>query len=173
VGFVVDKAVLGQVFSEYFGSPANLHSPISPSSLSPGNGMIGLFVAAAPSRTNCTPPPTVPNYLKLNAMRIIVQPPGRMEHKLAVACFKLVIRYSLIERKKVTKCSENNNPTSTRGLPTSRPQISIIPGFPSLNTFSFTSRSVFHESAVLIRVHTEKVVAPATSEVHILMGKLK
>jgi hypothetical protein len=26
VGFVVDKIPLGQVFSEYFGSPANLHS---------------------------------------------------------------------------------------------------------------------------------------------------
>jgi hypothetical protein len=26
VGFVVDKVALGQVFSEYFGSPANLHS---------------------------------------------------------------------------------------------------------------------------------------------------
>jgi hypothetical protein len=26
VGFVVDKVVLGQDFSEYFGSPANLHS---------------------------------------------------------------------------------------------------------------------------------------------------
>jgi hypothetical protein len=26
VGFVVDKVALGQVFSEYFGSPANIHS---------------------------------------------------------------------------------------------------------------------------------------------------
>jgi hypothetical protein len=26
VGFVVDKVALGQVFPEYFGSPANLHS---------------------------------------------------------------------------------------------------------------------------------------------------
>jgi hypothetical protein len=26
VGFVVDKVALGQVFSEYFGSLANLHS---------------------------------------------------------------------------------------------------------------------------------------------------
>jgi hypothetical protein len=26
VGFVLDKEVLGQVFSEYFGSPANHHS---------------------------------------------------------------------------------------------------------------------------------------------------
>jgi hypothetical protein len=26
VGFVVDTVALGQVFSEYFGSPANLHS---------------------------------------------------------------------------------------------------------------------------------------------------
>jgi hypothetical protein len=27
VGFVVDKVALGQVFSEYFGFPANLYSP--------------------------------------------------------------------------------------------------------------------------------------------------
>jgi hypothetical protein len=26
VGFVVDNVALGKVFSEYFGSPANLHS---------------------------------------------------------------------------------------------------------------------------------------------------
>jgi hypothetical protein len=26
VGFLVDKVALGQVFSEYFGRPANLHS---------------------------------------------------------------------------------------------------------------------------------------------------
>jgi hypothetical protein len=26
VGFVVDRVALGQVFSEYFGSPANSHS---------------------------------------------------------------------------------------------------------------------------------------------------
>jgi hypothetical protein len=26
VGFVVDKVALGQIFPEYFGSPANLHS---------------------------------------------------------------------------------------------------------------------------------------------------
>jgi hypothetical protein len=26
MGFVVDKAVVGQVLSEYFGSPANSHS---------------------------------------------------------------------------------------------------------------------------------------------------
>jgi hypothetical protein len=26
VGFVVDKVALGQVFSDYFGSPTNLHS---------------------------------------------------------------------------------------------------------------------------------------------------
>jgi hypothetical protein len=26
VGFVVDKVALGQIFSEYFGSPANSHS---------------------------------------------------------------------------------------------------------------------------------------------------
>jgi hypothetical protein len=36
VGFVVDKVVLGQVFSEYFSFPANLYSPpISPQSPSP------------------------------------------------------------------------------------------------------------------------------------------
>jgi hypothetical protein len=108
----------------------------------------------------------------LNAIRNIAQTPEGMEHEVAVACLKLVIIYSLIERKKVTKFLVNNNPTSTRGLPTSRPQISIITRFPSLNTFSFTRRSVFHVSAVLNRVHTEKVVAPATSEAH-LMAKLK
>jgi hypothetical protein len=27
MGFVVDKVALGPVFSEYFGFPANLHSP--------------------------------------------------------------------------------------------------------------------------------------------------
>jgi hypothetical protein len=29
VGFVVDKVALGQVFSEYFGFPANLHSTLA------------------------------------------------------------------------------------------------------------------------------------------------
>jgi hypothetical protein len=32
VRFVVDKVALGQVLSEYFGSPANLHSIITPQS---------------------------------------------------------------------------------------------------------------------------------------------
>jgi hypothetical protein len=36
VGFVVDKAALGQVFSDYFGFPANLIPQISRSSFKPG-----------------------------------------------------------------------------------------------------------------------------------------
>jgi hypothetical protein len=46
VGFVVDKAALGQVFSEYFGFPCQ---SISPSSKSTVAGTIGLLVAAVPS----------------------------------------------------------------------------------------------------------------------------
>jgi hypothetical protein len=112
--------------------------------------------------------------LKLNAIRITVyNHVKKMEHEVEVACFKLAIRYSLIVRNKVTKFSVYNNPTSTGGLPTSRPQISIILGLPSLYTFSFTSRSVFHVSTVLIRVHTKTVVAPSTSETHLLMAKLE
>jgi hypothetical protein len=52
VGFVVDKAALGQVFSEYFGFPLPIIPPNSPSSYSPGAGTIGLLVAAVPSGLN-------------------------------------------------------------------------------------------------------------------------
>jgi hypothetical protein len=41
VGFVLDKAALGQVFSEYFGFPCQFFPPISPLSLSPGADTIG------------------------------------------------------------------------------------------------------------------------------------
>jgi hypothetical protein len=48
VGFVVDKMVLGQVFSEYFGFLYQPHfiPPTSPSSQSPGTGTIGQYMAA-------------------------------------------------------------------------------------------------------------------------------
>jgi hypothetical protein len=50
VGFVVDKMVPGQVFSEYFGYPCQPHfiPPTSPSSQSPGTGTIGQYMAAVP-----------------------------------------------------------------------------------------------------------------------------
>jgi hypothetical protein len=50
VGFVVDKIAPGQVFSEYFGFPCQLHfiPPTSPSSQSPGTGTIGQYMAAVP-----------------------------------------------------------------------------------------------------------------------------
>jgi hypothetical protein len=40
--------------------PLPIIPPISPSSLSPGDGTIGLLVAAVPSEPNWTPPPTIP-----------------------------------------------------------------------------------------------------------------
>jgi hypothetical protein len=40
--------------------PLQIISPISPSSYSAGAGTIGLLVAAVPSGTNWTPPPTIP-----------------------------------------------------------------------------------------------------------------
>jgi hypothetical protein len=64
MGFVVNKAALGQVFSEYFGFPLPIITPISLSSQSPGAGTIGLLVAAVPSGPNWTPPPP-PNYTNL------------------------------------------------------------------------------------------------------------
>jgi hypothetical protein len=41
VGFVVDNVAPGQVFSEYFGFPCQFIPPNSPSSQSPGAGIIG------------------------------------------------------------------------------------------------------------------------------------
>jgi hypothetical protein len=54
VGFVVDKAALGQVFSEYFGFPCQsfhqfLHHHNHPA--------LALLVAAVPSGPNWTPTP--------------------------------------------------------------------------------------------------------------------
>jgi hypothetical protein len=58
VGFVVDKAELGQVFFEYFGCPCQvfhrpLHTHHHPSS---GSGTIGQIVADVPSGLSLTPP---------------------------------------------------------------------------------------------------------------------
>jgi hypothetical protein len=55
VGFVVDKAALKQVFSEYFGSHANYSNHSSIIIIT-----IGLLVDAVPSGTYWTPPPTIP-----------------------------------------------------------------------------------------------------------------
>jgi hypothetical protein len=58
VGFVVDEAALGQVFSEYFGFPSqSFHQFLHKS---PGACVIGLLVAAVPSGPNYNPPP--PHY---------------------------------------------------------------------------------------------------------------
>jgi hypothetical protein len=57
VGFVVGKVALGQVFSEYFGSPANTHSTYCiHHHLSFGAGTIGQLVADVPSGLSLTPP---------------------------------------------------------------------------------------------------------------------
>jgi hypothetical protein len=59
VGFVVDKAALGQVFSKYFGSPANHSTNFSIIIITRG-GTIDILVAAAPSGPNWTPNLTIP-----------------------------------------------------------------------------------------------------------------
>jgi hypothetical protein len=59
VGFVVDKAALGQVFSEYFGFPTNHSTNFSIIIINRGS-TIGLLVAAVPSGPNWTPPPNIP-----------------------------------------------------------------------------------------------------------------
>jgi hypothetical protein len=58
VEFVVDKAALGQVFSEYFGFPLPLIPPTAPHSSSPTirGWCSGLVVAEAPSGLCSTPP---------------------------------------------------------------------------------------------------------------------
>jgi hypothetical protein len=53
VGFVVDKVVLGQVFSEYFGFPCRLLHFYR--HLSTGAGTIGQLVADVPSVLSLTP----------------------------------------------------------------------------------------------------------------------
>jgi hypothetical protein len=56
VGFVVDKVALGQVFSEYFGSPYqfSFHRLLH-THLSSGAGTIGQTVADVPSGLSLTP----------------------------------------------------------------------------------------------------------------------
>jgi hypothetical protein len=59
VGFVVDKVVLGQVSSEYFGFPFNFsfHRLLNiHHHLSSGAGTRGQVVTDAPSGLNLTPP---------------------------------------------------------------------------------------------------------------------
>jgi hypothetical protein len=59
VGFVVDKATLGQVLSEYFGLPCqSLHQFLQYHNY-PGHGTIGLLVAVVPNGPNWTPPSTI------------------------------------------------------------------------------------------------------------------
>jgi hypothetical protein len=54
VGFVVNKAALGQVFSEYIGSPAKLSTNFSIIITTPG------WHNRPNSGRNWTPPPTIP-----------------------------------------------------------------------------------------------------------------
>jgi hypothetical protein len=58
VGFVVDKAALGQVFSEYFGFPCqfSFHRLLHTHHLSSEAGTIGQLVADVPSGLSLTPP---------------------------------------------------------------------------------------------------------------------
>jgi hypothetical protein len=59
VGFVVDKVILGQVFSEYFGSPcqSSFHQlPHNHHHLSSGSGTVSQVVADVPSGLSLTPP---------------------------------------------------------------------------------------------------------------------
>jgi hypothetical protein len=52
VGFVVDKAALGKVFSEYFGFPYQSFYLFLHHHNHPWAGTIGLLVAAVPSGPN-------------------------------------------------------------------------------------------------------------------------
>jgi hypothetical protein len=61
VGFVVDKAALGQVFSEYFGFPCQSFHQFLHHHNHPGMGQYALLVAAVPSGLNWTPPPHYTN----------------------------------------------------------------------------------------------------------------
>jgi hypothetical protein len=67
-GFVVDKAALGHVFSEYFSSTI---PPNSPSSSSPAAGTIGLLVAAVLSGPKWTTPPSPSILIKKKLMKIV------------------------------------------------------------------------------------------------------
>jgi hypothetical protein len=59
VGFLVDKVALGQVLSEYFGSPCqfSFHLLLQSHHILSGAGRIGQLVAGAPSGLSLTPPP--------------------------------------------------------------------------------------------------------------------
>jgi hypothetical protein len=59
VGFVVDKAALGQVFSKYFGSPANHSTNFSIIIITQGWHNRPISGRSA----NWTPPPTIPTQL--------------------------------------------------------------------------------------------------------------
>jgi hypothetical protein len=58
LGFVVDKVVLGQVFSEYFGFPcqSSFHRLLHTHHLSSGAGTTGQILADVPSGLSLTPP---------------------------------------------------------------------------------------------------------------------
>jgi hypothetical protein len=57
VGFVVDKAALGQVFSEYYGFPCQFSfHQLFHTHLSPGAGTLGQMAADVPSGLSLTPP---------------------------------------------------------------------------------------------------------------------
>jgi hypothetical protein len=58
--FVVDKVALGQVFSEYFVSPANYHSTNFSIIIITRGWHNRPLVAVVPSGPNWTPPSTVP-----------------------------------------------------------------------------------------------------------------
>jgi hypothetical protein len=57
-GFVVDRVVLGQVFSEYFGFPCqfSFHRLLIHHHLSSGASTVGQLVADVPSGLSVTPP---------------------------------------------------------------------------------------------------------------------
>jgi hypothetical protein len=58
VGFVVDKAALGQIFTEYFGFTYqfSFHRLLHTHRLSSGAGTTGQLVADVPSGLSLTPP---------------------------------------------------------------------------------------------------------------------
>jgi hypothetical protein len=68
VGFVVDKAALGQVFSGYFVSHANHSTNFSIIIITWGWHNRSL-VAAVPSGLNCPPPPTLPVKKKIHLLK--------------------------------------------------------------------------------------------------------
>jgi hypothetical protein len=69
VGFVVDKVVLRQVFSENCGFPCpfSFHRLLHTHHLSSGAGTIGQTVADVPSGLSLTPPQGIYVYIKYSA----------------------------------------------------------------------------------------------------------